>query len=75
MSSGRGGGKLNVVTPTPSTVTETPPTVFVLFGASGDLAARLVLPAFYRLAQEKLLPPAWLLVGSGPPPPVRRRVL
>jgi glucose-6-phosphate 1-dehydrogenase len=42
-----------------------PPTVFVLFGASGDLAARLVLPAFYRLAQEQLLPASWLLVGSG----------
>ncbi|MEJ2869227.1 glucose-6-phosphate dehydrogenase [Actinomycetospora sp. OC33-EN08] len=44
---------------------DTPPTVFVLFGASGDLAARLVLPAFYRLAQEGLLPPAWQLIGSG----------
>ncbi|MFC5062517.1 glucose-6-phosphate dehydrogenase [Actinomycetospora atypica] len=43
----------------------TPPTVFVLFGASGDLAARLVLPAFYRLAQEDLLPAAWQLIGSG----------
>jgi glucose-6-phosphate 1-dehydrogenase len=42
-----------------------PPTVFVLFGASGDLAARLVLPAFYRLAQERLLPEHWLLIGSG----------
>jgi len=28
------------------------PTIFVLFGATGDLAKRLVLPAFYRLAQE-----------------------
>ena len=32
------------------------PTIFVLFGATGDLAKRLVLPAFYRLAQEGLLP-------------------
>lgn len=44
---------------------DTPPTVFVLFGASGDLAARLVLPAFFRLAQEKLLPAQWQLIGSG----------
>jgi glucose-6-phosphate 1-dehydrogenase len=58
VSCGVRGGKL-------STVTDTPPTVFVLFGASGDLAARLVLPAFYRLAQERLLPPQWMLVGSG----------
>src|SRR5260221_8761581 len=41
------------------------PTVFVLFGATGDLAKRLVLPAFYRLATEGLLPRQWLLVGNG----------
>src|ERR1700678_3010153 len=42
------------------------PTVFVLFGATGDLAKRMVLPAFYQLAQEGLLPRKWLLVGNGP---------
>ena len=41
------------------------PTVFVLFGATGDLAKRMVLPAFYRLALEGLLPEKWLLVGNG----------
>ena len=41
------------------------PTVFVLFGATGDLASRMVLPAFYRLAREGLLPDQWLLVGNG----------
>ena len=41
------------------------PTIFVLFGATGDLAKRLVLPAFYRLALEGLLPRQWLLVGNG----------
>ena len=41
------------------------PAVFVLFGATGDLARRMVLPAFYRLAREGLLPPQWLLVGNG----------
>ncbi len=41
------------------------PTVFVLFGATGDLAKRMVLPAFYRLAIERLLPRQWLLVGNG----------
>jgi len=41
------------------------PTVFVLFGGTGDLAKRLVLPAFYQLAQEGLLPRQWLLVGNG----------
>ena len=41
------------------------PTIFVLFGATGDLAKRLVLPAFYRLATEGLLPKEWRLVGNG----------
>jgi glucose-6-phosphate 1-dehydrogenase len=41
------------------------PVVFVLFGATGDLAKRLVLPGFYRLACEGLLPDQWLLVGNG----------
>ncbi len=41
------------------------PTVFVLFGATGDLAKRMVLPAFYRLATEGLLPRQWLLIGNG----------
>ena len=41
------------------------PTVFVLFGATGDLARRMVLPAFFRLAQENLLPPEWRLIGNG----------
>jgi len=37
----------------------------VLFGATGDLAKRMVLPALYRLACERLLPRQWLLVGNG----------
>ncbi|GIF18233.1 glucose-6-phosphate 1-dehydrogenase [Actinoplanes tereljensis] len=40
-------------------------TVFVLFGATGDLARRMVLPAFYTLAIEGLLPEKWILVGNG----------
>ena len=39
--------------------------VIVMFGATGDLAKRLVIPAFYRLAQEGLLPKEWRLVGNG----------
>ena len=50
---------------TASPSSELPPTSFVLYGASGDLAARLVLPAFFRLAQEGLLPEQWRLIGSG----------
>nr|WP_269810286.1 glucose-6-phosphate dehydrogenase [Kineosporia rhizophila] len=36
-----------------------------MFGATGDLAARMVLPAFYTLAQKNLLPPQWRLIGNG----------
>jgi glucose-6-phosphate 1-dehydrogenase len=42
-----------------------PSTVFVLFGATGDLAHRLVLPALFRLAQAGLLPKDWRLIGNG----------
>ncbi len=42
-----------------------PPTVIVLFGATGDLSHRLVLPALFRLAQQGLLPEDWRLVGNG----------
>jgi glucose-6-phosphate 1-dehydrogenase len=42
-----------------------PVTVFVLFGGSGDLARRMVLPAFFELAQRGMLPDDWRLVGAG----------
>jgi glucose-6-phosphate 1-dehydrogenase len=42
---------------------ELPPTVFVLFGATGDLARRMVLPAFFELDGRGLLPKRWALVG------------
>jgi glucose-6-phosphate 1-dehydrogenase len=41
------------------------PTVFILYGGTGDLAHRLVLPAFYRLAIAGLLPEDWRLVANG----------
>src|SRR6202040_1085759 len=41
------------------------PVVFVLFGATGDLAKRMVLPALYQLAGPGLLPRQWLLGGNG----------
>ena len=41
------------------------PSIFVLYGATGDLAHRLVLPAFYQLAIAGLLPQDWRLVGNG----------
>jgi glucose-6-phosphate 1-dehydrogenase len=41
------------------------PTIFVLYGATGDLAHRLVLPAFFQLAIAGLLPTDWRLIGNG----------
>ncbi len=41
------------------------PAIFVLYGATGDLARRMVLPAFYTLAEQGLLPEDWRLIGSG----------
>ena len=46
-------------------VTDDDAVVFVLFGATGDLAKRMVLPAFYQLAQHGLMPERWLLIGNG----------
>jgi glucose-6-phosphate 1-dehydrogenase len=41
------------------------PVVFVLFGATGDLASRMVWPALYRLACDGLLPRQWRILGNG----------
>jgi glucose-6-phosphate 1-dehydrogenase len=45
--------------------TDPGPTVFVLFGATGDLSRRMVLPAFFTLAAQGLLPAQWRLIGNG----------
>jgi len=36
----------------------------VLFGASGDLASRLLIPAVAQLAEARLLPPGFTVLGS-----------
>lgn len=42
-----------------------PPQVFVLFGATGDLAARKLFPGLYRLAAADRLPERYAVIGSG----------
>ncbi len=42
-----------------------PPTVIVIFGASGDLTARKLIPAVYNLGFDNLLPPDFHLIGFG----------
>src|SRR3954464_1595513 len=39
------------------------PTTMVIFGASGDLAKRKLLPAIYNLAHEGALPEQFNLIG------------
>ena len=36
---------------------------FVIFGASGDLTARKLVPALYNLSCQELLPPAFAVIG------------
>ncbi|AHF90229.1 glucose-6-phosphate 1-dehydrogenase [Opitutaceae bacterium TAV1] len=45
-----------------------PPTVIVIFGASGDLTARKLIPAIYNLGFDNLLPADFHLVGYGRKP-------
>jgi glucose-6-phosphate 1-dehydrogenase len=41
------------------------PCSFVIFGASGDLTHRLLIPALYNLAAGGLLPPMFSIIGIG----------
>jgi glucose-6-phosphate 1-dehydrogenase len=43
---------------------ESPPFGIVIFGASGDLTHRKLIPALYDLYHAKLLPEAFFIVGS-----------
>jgi glucose-6-phosphate 1-dehydrogenase len=43
------------------------PHVFVLFGATGDLARRKLLPGLYHLYNAGLLPDEFRVIGSAPP--------
>jgi len=41
------------------------PCVMVIFGASGDLTKRKLIPAIFDLARQGLLPPGFTIVGVG----------
>jgi glucose-6-phosphate 1-dehydrogenase len=43
------------------------PHIFVLFGATGDLAKRKLLPGLYHLYNAGLLPDEFRVIGSAPP--------
>ena len=40
--------------------------VIVLFGATGDLAKRKLLPGLFHLAKSGLLPDSYQVIGSAP---------
>src|SRR5215831_13270678 len=39
------------------------PCTIIIFGASGDLTARKLIPAFYHLCKDKLMPPQFRVIG------------
>jgi glucose-6-phosphate 1-dehydrogenase len=41
------------------------PSAMVIFGGTGDLTSRKLMPALYDLARQRLLPPAFAVVGVG----------
>ncbi len=41
-----------------------PPCAVVIFGANGDLTKRKLLPALYRLAYERRIPPSFAVIGN-----------
>lgn len=49
----------------PSSINYTPPTIVVIFGASGDLTARKLAPAIFNLSMDSLLPSHCYLIGYG----------
>lgn len=71
VAGGRGAGQMaevgeepaNVLAAGMETVKRAPPGVLVVFGASGDLTHRKLLPALERLSRRRLLPAAFAIVG------------
>ena len=45
-------------------MTKPPATVLVIFGASGDLTSRKLIPALCNLAEDDYLPDNFIVIGS-----------
>jgi len=58
--------KVKITTTTRMTMTETAPLTrgLVIFGATGDLCKKKLIPALYKLWQKEFLPENFLVVGS-----------
>ncbi len=48
-----------------SSIKKIPPTIFVIFGGTGDLNARKLVPALYHLFLDGWLPEQFALIGTG----------
>src|SRR5215469_15043177 len=53
--------------PQPRSHARPEPYVYVLFGATGDLAKRKLLPGLYHLFAAGLLPDKFRIIGAAPP--------
>ena len=53
------------ITSNSSSSRKTPPTIIIIFGASGDLTARKLAPAIFNLSKDDLLPKRCFLIGYG----------
>src|SRR5205085_5607648 len=62
---GNGGPSMTVDNPLlePTLERVAPPAILVVFGASGDLTSRKLMPAVERLALRRLLPGGFSVVG------------
>ena len=56
------------IKPLPETVTPVEPCTLVIFGGSGDLARRRLIPAVYNLLLDGLLPDKYAVIGLGRKP-------
>jgi len=45
--------------------TKNQPTIFIIFGGTGDLSARKLAPALYNLFLENWLPKQFAIIGTG----------
>ena len=53
------------ISPSQETIPPVEPCTLVIFGGSGDLARRRLIPALYNLLLDGLLPPNYAVVGLG----------
>ena len=57
--------KVDTISPLKDSITSSSatPCILVIFGATGDLTAKKLMPALYNLSREGLLPPRFVCIG------------